>query len=135
MSMFPPQFYEQIYRLNGWNYREGSSARPGVIGHWTTNIVYRRLAPGVWDELNRRAPRYECGRLKHKLFQLLTEDYGDPRLREHLIAVLMLMKYSRDWSVFMNRLDREFPQWGDTLMLPFPDDYTPPPPCGAVKET
>jgi len=41
-------------------------------------------------------------------------------------AVLMLMKYAPNWKVFMDRLDHEFPQWGDNLMLPFPDDYTPP---------
>jgi hypothetical protein len=44
----------------------------------------------------------------------------------HLAAVLMLMKYSPNWQVFMNRLDREFPQWGSNFMLPFPDDYKPP---------
>jgi hypothetical protein len=38
----------------------------------------------------------------------------------------MLMKYSPNWQVFMDRLDREFPQWGSNLMLPFPDDYKPP---------
>jgi hypothetical protein len=26
----------------------------------------------------------------------------------------------------MDRLDREFPQWGSNFMLPFPDDYKPP---------
>ena len=123
---FPPEFYRQIYRLNGWDYTEGSTARPGVLGHWTNNIVYKRLAPGVWQELNKRTPRRESGRLKHKLFQLLTEDHGDPRLREHLTAAILLMKYSSDWRVFMERLDKEYPQWGDTLMLPFPDGYTPP---------
>src|SRR5690606_7164152 len=51
ISTFPPQFYEQIYRLNGWDYDAGTG-RPGVVGHWTTNIVYKRLAPGVWEELN-----------------------------------------------------------------------------------
>jgi hypothetical protein len=38
----------------------------------------------------------------------------------------MLMKYSPDWQVFMDRLDKEYPQWGANYLLPFPDDYTPP---------
>jgi hypothetical protein len=100
--------------------------RPGVVGHWTNNIVYKRLAPGVWEELNRLTPRDEQGRLKIKLFQHLTGDVGHPKLREHLAGVLMLMKYSPDWVVFMDRLDREYPQWGKSLMLPFPDDYSAP---------
>jgi hypothetical protein len=59
-------------------------------------------------------------------FQRLTEDIGHPKLQEHLAAMLMLMKYSPNWQVFMDRLDREFSQWGSNLMLPFPDDYDPP---------
>jgi hypothetical protein len=52
---------------------------------------------------------------------------GDSQnIHEPLAAVLMLMKYSPTWQVFMDRLDREFPQWGSNLMLPFPDDYKPP---------
>jgi hypothetical protein len=26
----------------------------------------------------------------------------------------------------MDRLDREYPQWGETMMLPFPEEYDPP---------
>jgi len=122
---FPAQYYEQIYRLNGWQYEEGAG-RSGVIGHWTNNIVYKRLAPGVWEELKRLTPRNDKGRLRHKLFQRLTDDIRHPKLREHLAVVLMLMKYSPNWKVFMDRLDREFPQWGTSLLLPFPEDYTPP---------
>ena len=55
---------------------------------------------------------------------------GDARRhgRCYLVGVLMLMKYSPDWRIFMYRLDQEYPQWGKAMMLPFPDDYTPPPP-------
>jgi P63C domain-containing protein len=122
---FPTDYYREIYRLNEWPYHE-SSGRPGIIGHWTNNIVYKRLAPGVLAELKRLTPRDESGRHKHKLFQRLTEDTGHPKLREHLVAVVMLMKYSPDWQTFMERLDREFPQFGKTLLLPFPEDYKPP---------
>jgi hypothetical protein len=125
MRSFPAEFYQEIFRLNGWAYEE-NCGRPGVVGHWTTHIVYKRLAPGVWEELNRMTPRYESGRLKNKLFQYLTDNIGHPKLREHLAGVIMLMKYSPNWAVFMERLDREYPQWGSTLMLPFPEDYKPP---------
>ena len=69
-----------------------------------------------------RGDRFEL----NKLFQRLTEDFGHPKLREHLAGVVMLMKYSPNWRVFMDRLDREFPQWGSNYLLPFPDDYKPP---------
>lgn len=125
LKTFPPNYYQEIFRLNGWEYSEGCG-RPGIVGHWTTNIVYKRLAPGIWEELKRITPRNEGGNLKHKLFQRLTDDIGHPQLIKHLEGVVMLMKYSPDWKTFMQRLDKEYPQWGQTLMLPFPEDYTPP---------
>jgi hypothetical protein len=125
VKTFPAEFYKQIYRLNEWPY-DAKAGRPGVIGHWTNNIIYKRLAPGVWEELKRLTPRTPSGYYKNKLFQRLTEDFGHPKLREHLSAVIMLMKYSPNWRVFMHRLDVEFPQWGNNYLLPFPDDYTPP---------
>ena len=73
IKTFPSDFYRQIYRLNGWTFDE-NTGRPGVIGHWTNNIVYKRLAPGVLEELKRLTPRDEAGRLKQKLFQRLTDD-------------------------------------------------------------
>lgn len=125
IKTFPSEFYQQIFRLNGWKYSE-NCGRPSVIGHWTNNIVYRRLAPGVLDELKRQTPRTEAGNLKYKLFQHLTEDFGHPKLREHLVGVTMLMKYSPNWKIFMERLDKEYPQWGKNFMLPFPEDYETP---------
>lgn len=123
---FPPDFYKEIYRLNGWTFNQDSSARPGVIGHWTNNIVYKRLAPGVLDDLQRLTPRLNSGRLKNKLFQRLSEDFGHPKLLAHLQGVMMLLKYAPNWRVFMDRIDREYPQYGSTLLLPFPDDYAVP---------
>ena len=125
VKTFPADFYKQIYRLNEWPYTD-SAGRPGVIGHWTNNIIYKRLAPGVWEELKRLTPRTPSGYYKNKLFQRLTEDVGHPKLREHLVGVVMLMKYSPNWKVFMDRLDMEYPQWGKNYLLPFPDDYVPP---------
>ena len=82
----------------------------------------------MWEELKRLTPKTPSGEYKNKLFQRLTEDVGHPKLREHLAAVVMLMKYSPNWRVFMDRLDIEFPQWGKNYLLPFPDDYPPPEP-------
>jgi hypothetical protein len=43
--MFPDEFYEQIYQLRGWNYKEDSSQRPGIVSHYTIDLVYDR--PGT----------------------------------------------------------------------------------------
>jgi len=121
---FPPEFYQQIYRLNNWEYNDSSNGKPQVIGHWTNNIVYKRLAPGVLAELRRLTPRDESGNLVHRLFQRLTDTTGQSRLRHHLDKVVLIMKYAPNWKVFMKRLDQEIPQFAeipDVLSISVPN--------------
>ena len=118
IATFPADYYKEIFRLNNWKYPQMSSRRPSVIGHWTNDLVYARLAPGVREELHRLTPRDQKGRLKHKLFQHLTEDIGHPRLREHLTAVIALMRASDRWADFMTKIDRALPRWEATYLLP-----------------
>jgi hypothetical protein len=117
---FPAEFYKQIFRLYGWNYYE-NCGKPAVLGHITNNLVYKRLAPGVLEELRRKIPRDDKGRLKKKLFQGLTPNYGHPKVRELLAGETMLAKYSPDLETFMGRVDMEYPQYGQTMKLPFPE--------------
>lgn len=117
-KMFPDDFYINIWRLKHWQSNPVSGNKPGIIGHYTNDLVYERLAPGVLEELRRVTPRDEKGRFKHKLFQRLTEDVGHPRLREHLVKVIMLMNMSQDWEEFIMLVNRGLPRSGVTLPLP-----------------
>ena len=121
VKTFPAEFYKEMFRLRKWDFSENSGARPAVVGHLTNDLVYRRLAPGVLDELRRLTPRDEKGRLKTHFHRRLTEDIGNPRLREHLAAVVALMKASTHWEQFMRAIDRALPVYGRTLPLPL--DY------------
>lgn len=114
---FPDEFYENLFKLKGWQYRPLSVKRPGVVGTWTNDIVYRRLAPGVLKQLRERNPVTETGRRKHKYFQWLSDDYGQPALKNHLSNVIFLMKASADWSRFYRALQRAAPKYGDTIPL------------------
>ena len=96
---FPAEFYKQNFGSTGWNYHE-NCGRPAVLGHITNNLVYKRLAPGVLEELRHRIPRDYKGRLKKKLFQGLTPDFGHPKVRQLIEGEIMLAKYSlRSWDV------------------------------------
>jgi hypothetical protein len=119
---FPSDYYEQLFRLRGLPYPHSTVRRPPIFGKITNDIVYRRLAPGVLDELKRVQIRDEEGRPKHKLFQRLTQNAGYPKLREHLGSVVAIMKLSRDWNDFREKLDQIHPRFGDTLTLPFDED-------------
>ncbi len=120
---FELDFYKEIFRLNNWEFNPANAnARPGVIGIWTNDIIYSRLAPGVKDELHKLAERDEKGRPKHRLFQRLTDTIGLPKLKEHLAAVTALMKASDEWESFMELLNRALPAYHKTPKLPFKEE-------------
>lgn len=115
---FPADYYEQLFRLRGLPFPTTSVQRPQYFGVLTNDIVYKRLAPGVLDELKKVTERYEDGRPKHKYFQKLTNNIGYPKLREHLGAVVAVMKLSDTYADFISKMDRLYPRHGDTLPLP-----------------
>lgn len=122
VKTFSDEFYKQIYRLRGWDVRNFSE-RPGIVGKWTVDLVYQRLAPGILDELKRVTPRGESGRFKHRLHQHLTLDYGYIALMEHISAVVTMMQLTDDgdWDGFYRKLNRLKPRLDATLEL-FPSD-------------
>ena len=124
VQTFPEGFYRELFRLRGLDYPQFTVQRPKYFGILTNDIVYKRLAPGVLEELQRVTPRDNKGRRKYKYFQRLTGNIGYPKLREHLGSVVTIMKLSRDWQDFQIKLDQIHPRIGDTIPLPL-DDYQP----------
>jgi hypothetical protein len=114
---FPPDFYQEMFRLRGLEYPTTTVQRPQYFGVLTNNIVYKRLAPGVLDELKKVTERNEEGRPKHKYFQKLTSNVGYPKLREHLGSVVTIMKLSENYADFTEKLDRIHPVYGKTMPL------------------
>lgn len=116
---FPPEFYAEIFRLRGLSFPTGSVRRPQYFGHITNDIIYRRLAPGVWRELKAKVQKDEKGRAKHKLFQHLTPTLGDPRLEKLITRVTTIMEFSNDWNDFKLKLNAKVPAFDETMQLPF----------------
>jgi hypothetical protein len=121
---FPDEFYERLFRLKGWQYQPFSVKRPQYVGTLTNDLVYERIAPGVLDELKRITPKDDKGRRRHRYFQRLTEDVGHPRLREHLAAVIALMKATTNWGQFKRAIERALPRYGKTVPLDIDDPDT-----------
>jgi hypothetical protein len=115
LPTFPADFYQEMFRLRGIEF-PGSVKRPQYFGVLTNDVVYKRLAPGVLDELKR--VKLEAGRSRDKLFQRLTSNVGYPKLREHLGSIVTIMKLSDGWHDFMAKLDKLHPRYGDTMQLP-----------------
>ena len=122
---FPDEFYENIYKLKGWPWPGMSKNRFSIVAHYTRDLVYERIAPGLLQELETRSPKNEKGARKNKLHQWLTEDIGDPMLAQHLHSVVMFQRLALSngygWHRFVKMVDRVLPKKGATLELPFPE--------------
>jgi P63C domain len=120
---FPDEFYREIFRLRGWVWKGMRINRPQCVAAYTRNLVYQRLAPGIFKELEARNPKIERGHRLALHHQWLTEDVGHPALAQHLHALLGLMRASDTWQQMMKLVNRAFPKRGDSLQMEmFRDD-------------
>ena len=109
---FPDEFYKEIFRLKGWEWQGMQVNRPQVVGHYTNDIVYSRLAPGLLTQLELFNPKLGDGERGHKHYQHLTENVGYPGLIKHLSGAIAIMNTvthhnpNRAWSECMRRIQR-----------------------------
>jgi hypothetical protein len=116
---FPDDFYQEMFRLRGLEFPRDSVKRPQYFGALTNDIIYKRLAPGVLDELKKATLRAEYGRRKDALPWRLARNIGYPKLRELLGSVVAIMKLSKSWAPFMNKLNRLHPRHGKPTQTSF----------------
>lgn len=114
---FPDEFYEQMFRLKGWQWKGMKVNRPSVVGRYTNDLVYERLAPGVLDELKKRNPPDEKGHRKSKHHQWLTEDVGHPELQKHLSMLVGFERASANWQMFYRMVQRALPKLNEQIPL------------------
>jgi hypothetical protein len=119
---FPLEFYKEIFRLKNWPWNAGKM--PGVVGKYTRDLVYSRLAPGIIEELERLNPPSEAGYRKHRHHQYLTRDVGHPVLSRRLYELIGMARASETWDKFYRLVDRTFPKVNTTMLLPMPDPET-----------
>lgn len=119
---FPDEFYQEMFRLKKWKWKGMSINRPSVVGTYTKEIVYKRLAPGILKELENRNPKNLKGYRTVRHHQWLTNDIGHPVLAQHLYAVIGLMRACDTWDIFKRMLQRAFPKKNDNLELPFVEE-------------
>ena len=89
---FEPWFFEEIYRLHGWEYKPGSAKHPQYTGKFINRFIYEPLPPGVIEEMKTRLPKNEKGNRRAKLWQTLSADTGIPHLVKQINDTYLLMK-------------------------------------------
>jgi hypothetical protein len=119
---FPDEFYQLMFKFKGWQWRGMSINRPSVVGKYTNDLVYERLAPGLLNELRRLNPPDEYGRRKVRHQQWFTEDIGHPALQKHLAILIAFMKAAPNWNVFHRMVERALPKLGETIPMALDED-------------
>lgn len=124
LKTFPDEFFQQIYRLQGWEYRPGTSKRTPHVGKLVNKYIYNALPPGVHDELRRLNPKEENGYRRHKHHQFLTANTGHPHLDKQISTVTTLMRIAHTKAEFEDMFERAFPPAQEKLPLMIdPDAY------------
>ena len=114
---FPDVFYQELFRLNGWDYTvKGIKRRPGIIGKWTNKLVYEQLPPGVLDELKRVTPK------SARLHQSLTADIGQPELANQITQVVTVCRISDNMQQMWSNFEKLQSRQAGQLELPFDFD-------------
>ena len=126
---FPDEFYENIYKLKGWPWPGMKKNRYSVVAHYTTDLVYKRIAPGLLEELKEKMPRNESGNPKGALHQMLTFDIGNPMLAQHIYSLVMFQRLAIaqgfGWNRFLKMVDQVMPRRGNTLNCHSPKAVAP----------
>ena len=94
IKTFPDEFFEMIFKMKGWTWHQASTKKPSVVGHYINDLIYSRIAPRVLIELRKNNPTIKPGYRRYKYPQLITSDFGHPKLKEHLAALIALGKGS-----------------------------------------
>lgn len=122
---FPDEFYENIYKLKNWPWHEMKKNHYSVVAHYTKDLVYKRIGPGLLEELERKSPQNDKGRRNSKLHQWLTDDIGNPMLAQHLHSIIMFQRLAisngHGWKRFLRTVDQVLPKKGSTIELAFKD--------------
>ena len=92
---FTEDFYKEICRLRKWDYTP--KQRTSAFAHVTVDLVYKRIQPGLWEELKKTNPN----KTKYRYHQMLTDNIGNPHLQKHLISLIKLMQKCPTWNKFM----------------------------------
>jgi hypothetical protein len=115
IKTYPDEFFEMIFKMKGLTWTTANKGqKPQWIGHHINDFVYSRIAPMVLNELKIKNPSKPGGGRAAKHTQFIAVDYGHPKLKEHLAALLALGKAAGyNWTNFKRNIERAFPKFNE----------------------
>jgi len=125
---FPDEFFESIFKMKEMTWKQANNGKkPQWMGHHINNLVYSRLGPEVLHSLRKLNPKTEAGNRRAKHHQHTSEEFGKPKLKEHLNILIAFAKATNyNWEQFKRMVERVFPKFsqdGSAVQeLDFPDE-------------
>jgi hypothetical protein len=125
---FPDDFFDAIFKMKGISWKQANKGKkPQWMGHHINDLVYSRLGPEVLYSLRKLNPKTAKGYRPAKHPQYMSDEYGKPKLKEHLnILVAFAKAAGYNWNNFRRMVERALPQFsqdGSRLQeLPFAED-------------
>ena len=107
-ARFPRKYYQELYRIYGWDYDPLSMKHPKYLGRFTNEYVYEHLPPGVLKELRTKNPKNENGNRTKRHHQFLTGEIGIPHLERHITKLITVMELSDNQEQFKENFNRVF---------------------------
>lgn len=107
-ARFPRKYYQELYRLYGWDYNPLSMQHPKYLGRFTNQYVYEHLPKGVLAEMKAKNPKNENGHRVKRHHQFLTGDIGVPHLEKHITKLITIMELSDGVDDFKDNFNRVF---------------------------
>lgn len=128
VKKFPDEYYENIYKLKGWEWPGMGKNRYSVVGTYTNDLVYGRILPGLTEELEKKNPKNEKGYRPNKHHQWLNDEAGDKLFSAQMFTIIALQraclnKSGNKWNHFISMMNDILPKKNDTIPLfPYHDD-------------
>ena len=117
VKTFPDELWKEFARLDSWH--GPIHERPRWWGHLVNTLIYDCLDPDVAAHLRENKPPPRKGRNYH---QWLTEDYGLPKLHDHIQQVIGIAKLCQTIRQLQERVLRAY---GRQRSLPLQIDRDP----------
>lgn len=104
LKQFPDEFFQQVYRLQGWPCKPGAASRIPFLGKLLQKYVFEPLPDDVLSQLRKSQPVSARGYRTPPL----TARTGNLHLDHHISIVTAIMKISEDQDAFEQNCAKAF---------------------------
>jgi len=92
VGKFRNDFFKEVYRIYGWEYKPGNTQSPRYIGKFINKYIYEPLLPNILPRLQAVNPANKKGLRARKHFQHLSKELGDPHIDKQIAVVTSLLR-------------------------------------------